>query len=84
MSMQIGETSGTFSVFFDPYMGLYKMPAAIALMFPSSSQLPTPVQVDSNQPLNIMLSGSLNIYEQESYSEPDKIFMCFHGALVSI
>lgn len=60
------------------------MPAAIAAVFFSSSQLPTPVQFDSHQLLNIMQSRSLNIYEQESCSETDKIFMCFHGALVSI
>lgn len=41
-------------------------------------------QVDSNQPLNLILPRYLNIYEQESCSQPDKIFMCFHGASVSI
>lgn len=60
------------------------MPAALAVVFPSSSQLPIPMRVDFFQPLSIMLSRSLNIYEEESCSEPDKIFMCFHGVLVSM
>lgn len=39
-----------------------RIPAAIAVVFPSSSQLPTPIQVDSYQLLSIMLL-SLNIDE---------------------
>lgn len=52
--MQIRGPSGALSVFLDPYKRLHGMPAAIAIVFPSPSHLPTPVQVDSYQPLIII------------------------------
>lgn len=57
---KLGSPQAYFQCFSVPKRDCRMLPPLL-LVFPSSSQLPIPVQIDSNQPLSILLSRGLNI-----------------------